>query len=168
MPASGTILSRRPNILVKCDSLSRAVQDDLIGVPGASDSIYLGLEFLRSSDFIRHVGDTTNLGISMVPTQLNYDGLLDVFEFALSIGAYPCIGELETKGRAKLLADELELDAKSLQELKDKIAGRFGIEYTRPFARGSSAVFTLVKMASVLLRGLPVYPAHGSFPTRNA
>jgi len=126
----------RPNILVKYDSTDTAIFDGLLGVPGSAKNIEETIQRLRKLGFIKSQNECTNLGLSIVPTSRNIDNIVDVVSFALNIGAYPCIGEMEVKGRGENNRKKLEVPTERLRRLKKDIHEKFAINYNRPLCQG--------------------------------
>jgi len=130
------LVDLKPNVLVKCDTTDTGVSDKLLGVKGATREILASLRFLCDNGFLELRGGYTNLGLSIVPTTYNIEQILDTVDFAVSIGAYPAIGELELKGRAGECGQALAVGSQRLLQLKDQIRARFGVLYERPLCQG--------------------------------
>lgn len=130
------LIEIKPNILIKYDTNDSVVFDKILGVRGIAENIYETLEIMLNYGFVRQQDGCTNLGLSIVPTLYNVSHITEVFDYAIKIGAYPCIGELEIKGNAIKNRNDLLVPLECLNKLKDDIYRRFGIVYERPLCGG--------------------------------
>jgi MoaA/NifB/PqqE/SkfB family radical SAM enzyme len=130
------LVELKPNILVKCDSLDRKIFDSILGIPDSSERTLSTITKLLKLGFLNIKNGTTNLALSIVTTSLNIDKITEVVSFAKEIGAYPCMGELETTGLNESSQRNLEVNRERLDELQKELNSKFGIIYERELCQG--------------------------------
>ena len=130
------LIELKPNILVKCDSLDTKIFDSILGIPGSAERTISTITKLLNLGFLRINNNSTNLGLSIVATSYNIDKISEVIYFAKEIGAYPCIGELETTDVDEQSQNNLTVNNERLNDLQKELYNKFGIIYERELCQG--------------------------------
>jgi len=126
-------------IIVKCDSFKVGTFGKLLGTSNLKDvdAIYASINNALRVGFANHTN--TRIGLSIVPTKVNKNDILDVVKYCNDNNIFPVIGELEYVGRGKELFDSLALSQLELQEIKNGINEILGCEYVSPVCPASIA-----------------------------
>jgi len=119
------------NLIVKCDSLNEVTFDALLGRRGVARRIYAAIELLIDHGFGDQGGGITNLALSIVPTKINKEDVIDVVRFCKEMRLFPSIGELEMAGRAVRIFAQLALSHEELVSLKKQVENVLGFHYER-------------------------------------
>lgn len=90
------------------------------------------LNIKRLKNFVSVEHGCTNIGASIVPTQINKKKIANVVRDCYESGIYPLIAELERSGEALKYYDQLYMDSNELIELKEEIEKIIGEPYTLP------------------------------------
>lgn len=121
---SGTL-----NILFKYDSSDVRTVNTLYGIKSAKKQ----LEAIKTlSQYVHCEGGTTNLAASIVPTGMNYDGIMKIVEECIDMGIFPLLGELEASGKGEINYENLYLSSSELDSLKYDIERMLGGDYQIP------------------------------------
>ncbi len=125
------------NILLKMDSFSENVFDEILGRPGAAKKAYAFANELIESGFVKvNEHNETNLGFSIVITKLNLETIPDVVRFCKEHGVFPCLGEMESINRAKANYARLGVSDAELTHLKAKVDDVLFYPYERTLCQG--------------------------------
>lgn len=116
-------------ILFKYDTQSDALVKTLYGTREPNDQLKAIAE-LKS--LVCFENGTTNIAASIVPTQLNYNEILDIVSDCIDAHIFPLLGELELSGKGQTNYENLFLNAEELSALKVEIEKMWGGEYTIP------------------------------------
>ena len=117
------------NILFKYDSSDIQKTMSLYGVPNVNKQIF---NIERIKELVQVHDGCTNIGASIVPTQVNKEDILDIVRDCLNHNIYPLIAELENSGDAQDYYKQLALSHEELQEIKTKVNELIGEEYVVP------------------------------------
>jgi hypothetical protein len=121
-------------LILKLDSFDATVFDRILGGKGRAKRIYQALDCLLEAGYGREcpVG-TTDLALSIVPTQLNIETIDEVLRFAKSHNLFPSIGELECAGNAAdtKAGPELQLTPAQLKRLRANTDALLWPDYRR-------------------------------------
>ncbi len=122
------------NLVLKMDTFEEPDFDRILGRKGAAQRIYEATEFLLSSGYGKGYADYTDMAFSIVPTQLNLNGIDKVIEYAKEKNIFPSVGELEQAGRTlrKKTYQDLALDHANIVSLKERVEHLLWKGYTRP------------------------------------
>jgi len=121
------------NIILKMDTFQEDKFDKILGGSGIAVKIYKALELLLKAGYGRKT-EYTDLAFSIVPTNLSFEGIPEVIDFAEKNGIFASIGELEQAGEVIIsnLGTTLNLngdDVSAIKSYADKYAGQ---KYMRP------------------------------------
>lgn len=117
------------HLLVKCDSLDPDKIDEISG-NGIGDASVRGLRALEK--YVRIDRDSSNIGLSIVPTTMNVNHIPDVVKYCLDKGFFPLIGDLEDSGMQSSKYKSLKLAERELRKLKETVVEILGAEYEMP------------------------------------
>lgn len=90
------------------------------------------LNIERIKYFVSVEDGCSNIGASIVPTQINKKKIASVVRDCYKSGIYPLIAELERSGEALNYYDQLYMNPNELLELKEEIEQIIGAPYTLP------------------------------------
>lgn len=121
-------------LILKMDSLIEDDFDKLLGKKGAANKIYASMNFLLKAGYNKINNGNTNLALSIVPTSVNYNYILDIVKYCLDNNIYPSIGELEKAGRAaeRSTYNELSVSQEETLDLKQRLEDLLWKGYSRP------------------------------------
>lgn len=125
----GFLFESEVNVVVKKNSLDPAVQDELVGVPGAHLGIFRGLRFLQEAGF---PGGGRFLGIQTIICRRNFAEIDRMWVWARERGITPYFEVMTCQGRAAENR-HLELTPREIRELFHELARidaeRFGFHW---------------------------------------
>jgi MoaA/NifB/PqqE/SkfB family radical SAM enzyme len=121
-------------IILKLDTFDEGKYDRILGVRGGAKKIYAALNHLLDVGYGKMKEDYTDLAFSIVPTQLNYNSIIDVILYAKERNIFPSIGELEQSGRTLENGrfSELSVTDNQVKTLKGKVDMLLWPDYKRP------------------------------------
>lgn len=123
------------NLLFKFDTLTGEKIPQLYGISNTNrifDYLQNMCVELSSADAKFIVGNTTNVGASIVPTRINEKELQSLISFCLRNQIFPLVGQLENAGACIHNFQELNIPDDRLQQLKDYLLSKYGIDYKMP------------------------------------
>ena len=123
---SGTL-----NILFKLDSFDPTEVVNIYGIPLSMAEAQIE-NIKRVTKLVREQNGLVNIGASIVPTRLNYKGILSIIKKCLELGIYPLLTDLEDSGSATAEYSDLSLNPEELNNLKLMIGAMLGKEYNPP------------------------------------
>lgn len=112
---------RRVNLIIKCDSLNPRILNEILGGKRATDqkiaeSIYFTIDRLIKVGYSQNK-DEPDLALSLVPTKINIDHILEVVIFCKQWNLFPLIGELEKAGKAAKKYEKLTPTKSQMEKL---------------------------------------------------
>lgn len=116
-------------ILFKYDSPHISTVKTLYGVRSAQQQIQTVKSMKK---YVRCTNNKTNLAASIVPTQLNYNDIMNIVEECIDANIFPLLGELELSGKGETNYENLCLNSEELQKIKQKTEELLGYEYRIP------------------------------------
>jgi len=121
-------------IILKLDTFNEDKFDEILGKKGCARKIYNALDYLLNAGYGRTSDQHTELALSIVPTQISYDGIAEVITFAKKNNVFPSLGELEQAGRAleNGFFSQLALNTKQTEALRKKVDELLWSDYKRP------------------------------------
>lgn len=117
------------NILFKYDSSNIQKTMSLYGVTNVNKQIF---NITKIKELVQVKDGCTNIGASIVPTQVNKDDIIDIVKDCLKHNIYPLIAELENSGDAQNYYRQLALSNDELQKIKTRVNELIGEEYVVP------------------------------------
>jgi pyruvate-formate lyase-activating enzyme len=117
------------SLLVKLDSLVPEIGDHIYGQQ-VTTGILRNLEDL--AELRCETGNTTNLGVSIVPTRLNVDEVPEIAEHCVNLNLFPLIGQLEDAGRAKTARRSIGLSDQEISAMRIRVSSQLHQDYIIP------------------------------------
>lgn len=136
------------NLLFKLDTLDVTKMNYLYNTT-LGYKIRENISWLRS--MVNSDGKTTNLGASIVPTGIAYDGLEEVINYCVENNIFPFIGPLENAGKGSAVYDELKVSDEKLAILKKYVEVITGSEYETPICPATISSIHISNENKVLL-----------------
>jgi len=119
------------SVLFKLDSFDPTELVNLYGIPlEMAEGQLKNVQVLAK--LIKNNSGYVNIAASIVPTRLNYRGIMNTISECLNIGIYPLLTDLGYSGSATAEYGALCLGANELKEIKSEISALIGAEYTLP------------------------------------
>jgi len=117
------------NLLIKCDSLHGNKLNKIYG-SSRGEKCLDQIQKLKQHVIVSH--GQTNVGLSIVPTSLNYEEIPELIQFSQENDFYPLIGDLEDSGMAQRKFNDLKLPPSKLWNLRKDVENILGEPYKLP------------------------------------
>lgn len=108
------------SVIVKLDSLSKKLQDSLVGVRGAYERIQSGIKNLLDAGYSNTHKDELRLGASFVVSNLNYTEVEDIWRFCRQNNIFPNLEMMIPNGNASEMEEQI-VSATDWGHLKRKL-----------------------------------------------
>ena len=119
------------NILFKLDSFNPVEVSNIYGIsPDMAESQLKNVQ--KIIKLTRNNNGYVNIGASIVPTKLNYSGIMNTIKECFRIGVYPLLTDLGYSGNVMNEYEALYLGIDEMKEIKSEISEFIGKEYNLP------------------------------------
>lgn len=120
-------------VLVKLDTFVPGLMQRLYGI-SATQAKQMQYQYARLKEVVNCQNGVTNIGGSIVPTQLNFAELPSIIDWCMKNKFFPLIGPLEKAGKSKdAIYEQLQLRRNMLQALKKYVDTKYNTDYSVPF-----------------------------------
>ncbi len=117
------------HLLIKLDSLNPSTIEKIYGTKRSGTIIS---NITRIEEYIRIEDNCSNIAVSIVPTRINQNEILELVKYCLDKGMFPLIGYLEYAGSAIQSYDELTIPQNDLWRIKEEICRVTNEQYSIP------------------------------------
>lgn len=117
------------SLLMKLDSLDPHVGNRIYG----KEVTNLILKNLESLAAIKNESkETTNIGVSIVPTKWNFKEIPNIVKYCMSIHVFPLIGQLEDAGQGHKAMLQIGLSDNEILKMREEVSEEIGEKYIIP------------------------------------